>query len=103
MGSQHEACLLSLHFPILGIRNFLICHQAMGSSLDFALVQWFSTGVHIDPRGPCNISGYPQAKHNKLGVHNDILGVHEENQLRTFFIFKNSISNVIYIILKTIY
>ena len=54
----------------------------------------------MDPRGPCNISGGPQAKHNKLGVHNDILGVHEENQLRTLFIFKNSISTVIYIILN---
>ena len=54
----------------------------------------------MDPRGPCNISGGPKAKHNKLGVHNDILGVHEENKLRTLFIFKNSISTVIYIILN---
>ena len=51
-------------------------------------------------RGPCNISGGPQAKHDKLGVHNDILGVHEENKLRALFIFKNSISSVIYIILN---
>lgn len=26
--------------------------------------QWFSTGVYMDPRGPCNISGGPQAKLN---------------------------------------
>ena len=54
-------------------------------------------------RGPCNISGGPHAKYKKLEVLNDILGVHEENQLRTLFIFKNSISIVIYIILKNIY
>ena len=52
------------------------------------LDQWFSVGVHMDPRGPCNIFGGLQAKHNKLGVHNDILGVHEENQLRMLFIFQ---------------
>ena len=48
---------------------------------------WISTRVHMDLRGPCNNFGGPEAKHNKLGVHNDILGVHEENQLRTLFIF----------------
>ena len=73
------------------------------SDFDICLGQWFSKRVHMDPRGPCNISGGPQAKHNKLGIYNDILGVREENQLRTLFIFKNSISTVIYIILKTIY
>ena len=57
----------------------------------------------MDPRGPCNISGGPQAKHNKLGVHNDILVVHEENRLRMLFIIKNSVSTVIYTILKNIY
>ena len=44
-------------------------------------------GVHVT---------FPGAKHKKLGVHNDILGVHEENQLRTFFIFENLIYTVIY-------
>ena len=68
-----------------------------------ALYQWFSTGVHMDPRGPCNISGGPQAKHNKMGVHNHILVVHEENQLRTLFNIKNSISTVFYTILKNKY
>ena len=63
----------------------------------YCIDQWFSTGV----RGPgSNISGGPQAKHNKLGIHNDIFGVHEENQLRMLFIFKNLISTVIYIILN---
>ena len=54
----------------------------------------------MDPRGPRNISGGPSAKHNKLAVLNDIFGVHEENQFRTLFIFKNTISTVTYIILN---
>jgi hypothetical protein len=30
--------------------------------LIFCLTQWFSIGVHMEPRGPCNISGGPQDK-----------------------------------------
>ena len=40
----------------------------------------------MDPNGSWNIDGCPQVKHNKLGVHNDILVVHEENQLKMGFI-----------------
>lgn len=34
----------------------------------------------MGPRDPCNISGVPQAKYNKLRVDNAILVVHEESQ-----------------------
>ena len=55
----------------------------------------FSTGVHIDPRDPWNISGGPQVKHDEIKVLYDILVVHEENQLRIVFTIKYSISTVI--------
>ena len=58
-------------------------------------MQGFSTGVHMDPRAPRNISGGPQAKYNKLMGDNDILVGHEENQLIIVFIIENLISTVI--------
>ena len=38
-----------------------------------------------------------QAKYNKLGVHSDILVVHEENQFRVVFITENKFSTVTYV------
>ena len=43
-----------------------------------------------------NINGDPQIKYNKLGVHNDILVVHIENQFKRVVITKNKISTIIY-------
>ena len=55
----------------------------------------FPTGVNVDPNDPWNISWDQQVKHNKLMVHDDILVVNEENQLRMVFTIKCSISTVI--------
>ena len=49
----------------------------------------------MDPRGPWNISGGPQAKYNNEVVYNDILVVLEENKPIIVFIIKNLIFTVI--------
>ena len=66
-------------------------------SVSILLVQWFPTGVDMDPRGPCNTPGGPQVKYNKFGAKNDILMT---SYFRTEFNGKQKISIVIYTILK---